>query len=515
MLEREIKLGVAREDLAGIFRLPCVARRLESTPKRRLVRNFYHDTPAFDLRAHGLELRLRRKDGRWLQTVKAPGGSGAGLHQRAELEFPVAGRGLDFGPLLRTDIPAPLRDPDVQRRLERVFETRYWRRSAMLAAAGGGRIEISVDLGEALAGPASLPICEVELELKRGDTAALYELAEELADEIDARLNPHTKPDLGYRLIQGYEPVAVFGEGSNVRAGEPAEEVFARFLGECARHAFANEEAILAATGIEGVHQMRVGLRRLRACLSLFRPLVPGRCVGPAREAIGPLLDALGPARDWDVFIRDRIDRFAETSRGARRFRGLRRLAAARRETVYGELRTLLRSREHHRTRLRLLSWIARSGWRADLSAKKLKVLREPAGDFVRDALRRSRDKALGKGRKFRRLAIEELHRLRIAVKRHRYPVEFFAGSFPGGRTDNYAANLKLLQTELGRVNDVSVAAGLLEELAPQPGMNAAVEELIALAEDDRVTSFTRLPGLWREFRSQKVFWKKPFSAKP
>ncbi len=305
------------------------------------------------------------------------------------------------------------------------------------------------------------------------------------------------------------KPAAVFEQSRRVFRGEPAEEVFARFLSECARHAFANERAILETEDIEGVHQMRVGLRRLRACLSLFKPLVPAKAVAPAAGSIAPLLRKLSPARDWDVFLRDRFDRFAGEPRSDNALPELRELAALRREESYAALRRRLAGGDHRRDAQELLEWIARRGWRDAMSSKRLRELERPIDDFVQGALQRTRRKALDRGKKFQELSLKELHRLRILVKKHRYPVDFFAGAFPGGRGRNYGVALKTLQTELGRVNDVAVARDLCEELDAPPGIQSAIAALMARAEKDRQESFAKLPDCWGAFRKQKAFWKQ------
>ncbi len=309
------------------------------------------------------------------------------------------------------------------------------------------------------------------------------------------------------------KPAVVFERNRRATRGESAEDVLEGFLSECARHAFANERAILESDEIEGVHQMRVGLRRFRACLSLFKPLVPAKAVASCGGSIAPLLKRLGPARDWDVFIRDRIDRFAGKPGIEPQFLELRPLAAIRREEAYAALRGHLAGREHRRASQELLSWIVRRGWRDALSAKQLREMQRPIDDFVKEALQRTRRKALDKGRRFHELSPTELHRLRIVVKKHRYPVDFFAGSFPGASGRDYGAALKSLQTELGRVNDVTVARDLCDELDAPSGLQPGIATLMARAEKDRQRSFDKLPDCWSAFRKQKAFWKRKLAA--
>jgi CHAD domain-containing protein len=59
------------------------------------------------------------------------------------------------------------------------------------------------------------------------------------------------------------------------------------------------------------------------------------------------------------------------------------------------------------------------------------------------------------------------VHRLRIAGKRCRYGVEFFAPLLRGGATRRYLDHLSTLQDELGRDNDLVVADRLLLQCQP------------------------------------------------
>ena len=71
-------------------------------------------------------------------------------------------------------------------------------------------------------------------------------------------------------------------------------------------------DAALRGKDIEGVHDMRVATRRLRAALELFRDAFPRRRLAPMLEDVKGLADALGAVRDLDVMI----DRLSADRRG-------------------------------------------------------------------------------------------------------------------------------------------------------------------------------------------------------
>lgn len=508
MLESELKLGVAQQDLEKVLKLPCVRGALSSTPRRRLLKNSYYDTPEFDLRKNGVELRVRHAGREWIQTIKVPHGGLIGLHLRIEIDSPVKGDSPDLTALSCTEVPPMVDSPLVSGRIEKLFETRYWRRRAMLELPDGSLIELNVDSGGAHAGEESLPISEIELELKRGGVGALYEMAELIADGIDARVQSLKKPDLGYRILQNHRPEAVFAKPTELQPGQTAEEVFVALLTESLEHAFANEEAILAGSDIEGVHQMRVGLRRFRSCLSVFKRSMRIRPDQSAENFIKPLLNALGPARDWDVFLGEGFARIERAMAGHRELSAIRKIANNLRKRVYDNLRRLLRSREFHRAKLALVSWIARRAWRNSMSPGESKKLTEPTNDYMKRILRRGDRCVRRQGREIQKRSAKELHRLRITVKKQRYSAEFFQSRFPTGRAGDYAAALKNLQDDLGRLNDGATAATLLEEIGKAPGAKRAAAFVRERAAREHSKALKQLPDCWRRFKEQKRFWK-------
>src|SRR5262245_63066701 len=70
-------------------------------------------------------------------------------------------------------------------------------------------IELTVDKGKVEVGRQSAPLCELELGLKRGETAELFKLARVLAEEVPVQLAVKSEAERGYALVAGEEPQAV------------------------------------------------------------------------------------------------------------------------------------------------------------------------------------------------------------------------------------------------------------------------------------------------------------------
>ncbi len=80
-------------------------------------------------------------------------------------------------------------------------------------------------------------------------------------------------------------------------------EAAARSVELRAEELFAHSGGVLDTDDIEGVHDMRVASRRLRAVLELFAPCFPKRELRSALKEVKRLADALGERRDPDVAI--------------------------------------------------------------------------------------------------------------------------------------------------------------------------------------------------------------------
>jgi len=186
------------------------------------------------------------------------------------------------------------------RKLRPVFETDVGRTSFDVKS-GKSRIEVALDRGKVKAGRDSQPISEVELELKEGEVADLARLATRVAGR-GAVLELRSKAERGYALADR-------GVGNHVGASAialsddmTAAEGFRAIGFSCLHHLAANRAAVLKDDP-EGIHQMRVGLRRLRAALSLFKPLIEGPEFEAIKKELKWVTGELGPARDFDVFV--------------------------------------------------------------------------------------------------------------------------------------------------------------------------------------------------------------------
>jgi CHAD domain-containing protein len=86
-------------------------------------------------------------------------------------------------------------------------------------------------------------------------------------------------------------------------ADEPFRTAAGKILWTRFEEMMSFADTALEGKDIEGVHDMRVGSRRLRAALELFRDVFPKSEYRPMLRGLKTLADALGQVRDLDVMI--------------------------------------------------------------------------------------------------------------------------------------------------------------------------------------------------------------------
>jgi CHAD domain-containing protein len=238
-------------------------------------------------------------------------------------------------------------------------------------------------------------------------------------------------------------------------------------LAEILRHNFDDmtqwESKARSWDDIEGVHQMRVTSRRMRAALSSFRSAVPKEVSRYWSEELGWVASQLGRARDLDVFITEGLASVQEKLPlpGSDK---LLALAEQHRAAAYEVVRAMLDSDRYAEMKRDFPLWAEARAWEhADLGEEQHTRLDMDVADYARKRLDRSERRVLEAGTDLNKNDAGQMHRLRIQCKKLRYAAEFFSAISPG--LDVYIGQLKGLQDLLGVLNDVSVMSDLLADL--------------------------------------------------
>jgi CHAD domain-containing protein len=280
-----------------------------------------------------------------------------------------------------------------------------------------------------------------------------------------------------------------------------AGEGFRIIVGNCLQQMQDNGVGVAQGIDPECIHQMRVGIRRLRLALSLAAANVA--VPAALQQELAWLRGELGAARDADVLADGTLLTVIEACPQEAALLPLRQLAA----TIAGRQRlqaaAAVASLRHSRLMLALAGWCQTLRGHGSLDEAMLKALAEPLEKRAPRILMLRHEKLIHSGKRLLHGTPAERHQVRMAAKKVRYATEFFESLLPAKTVKRYVARLAALQDALGGLNDAAVADRLLHEIA------------IAHREHTGSAAFARgylfavtqqaLPGLaqvWERFRS-------------
>ena len=447
-MEFELKLEIP---LNRVQQVEAAMREGKTTRQRLRAR--YFDTVEGALASHGLIVRVRKEGRRWVQTAK---GSTSDLLERLEHNVnltPPAGRAMPVADLtrhtgtpvgdrilqalkLKSDALLPpliaLYDTDVQRLTRRV-------------EVEGSVVEIALDLGRIVSGSHSIALCELEVELKLGQAGHAVQVARDWCARHGLWLSTISKSGKGQRLghASPLGPV-VYATASEFDHRASAVQISVAVLQSCLVQVLGNASEVAGGSkDADHIHQLRVGIRRLRTALGELPALVEG--IDTAWE--GPLVEAfraLGRHRDYSHMVTSLLPQIAAAGGPALQVQhdnkdipdpGVAIRMPAFQDALLGVIGFL------H-------SVVTANGSPNHKVAKKILEAR----------LKKLRTQVVKDGKKF--LALDEIrqHKVRKRLKRLRYLTEFSAPLFAARQTRAFVTSMKPVQNALGHYNDELMA---------------------------------------------------------
>ncbi|TAK84909.1 MAG: CYTH and CHAD domain-containing protein [Aquabacterium sp.] len=490
MQEVELKFQIPQAARKGV--LAAMAPRGQAAPPRTRLQAIYFDTADRQLAAAGIALRLRKEGRRWVQTLKA-GGPNALQRLEHNVEVTVAAglrpgvdparhAGTPAGELLSATLAA------AGQPLQETFATDIWRRTRQVRTRLG-TLEIALDDGWITAAGHKLAVHELEIELVTGQPRAVIAEARRWVQAHGLWLDLRTKAHRGDQLARGLTTPAAHAKLPGFAADLGLAAASRRLHAGLLDAVLMNASALAAGEGQpEHVHQLRVGLRRLRATWSLLEgcPALPDAAT---QDIVVALFRRLGEARDSDVL---------GTLLPVLKAHGGPELSGETGHAAGGpDLAALLAAPEATQLWLSLLDAAL-----DDPGDATLPSLLETAVPRLRDWHRKARRDA----RRFAELDIEERHTLRKRLKRLRYGIDSLGGLLPRKAVRAHLKALRPAQEALGDLNDSAVAQERFAELVTHEPRAWFALGWLAARREEAVARTTALLGAWAD---APKFWKE------
>ena len=497
MIEAEIRFSVPRDHDATVKEhFPDAAE---------FNRAVYFDTPDHRLWKSGVECRIRENGKGRRQTVKKriPGSP---AFAREEHEIPVESLELNASHL-EAVLPPVLRGEAA--RLAPVFSTDV-KRSKRVIERRDDVVEAVHDRGRIAANGKSLEIDDVEHELRRGAPRSLADACLAFLELAPCGLETQGKAARGFRLLTGEPSAPVLAETVRVPPSTAIPEAAAAMMRSAFAQVLANHAALVQTAHPEAVHQMRVGLRRLRSTLSAFGPVLDVSGAAGMLAAAKSLFSRLGDVRDADVFAAETAASFPKDLLDGKLAKVLMEEVARFRERALADAIDLLAGPEFARLTVRWHGWIEDGEWLRDERPVDRLLARRPVGEFAATRLANMHRRLVKRGRRALKGDIDDWHNARIAAKQARYAgaplLQVLDEDGRGAR--RYSKRLARLQNDLGKFNDMcNVAPFLLRvrETVPEHAKADFVEAAAfcsGWSGAEVVRAVSRLGESWKKFEA-------------
>jgi CHAD domain-containing protein len=280
----------------------------------------------------------------------------------------------------------------------------------------------------------------------------------------------------------------------------PPDTVLRQIVAECHADLLKYRAIVLAGRRAIGIHQTRVALRRMRAALGLFRGAVDGPTEGRIVRALSAeakwLAGECAPARDLHVFLTETAEEVPIE---------VKRIATRLARLHYDRARTALSGARYNGFDSQLAAFAQAASTAPSRESGRLE-------DFGRAVLDQRHAKVERRGQHLRSLDRDELHRLRIAIKKLRYAASFLRPAFASEGAKAYIEATVRLQGALGAMNDRAVASRMLEDIAvaarPSEDVELPLRDLAKQAASGDKRRRQKLREAWKQFKEVERFWR-------
>ncbi len=366
-----------------------------------------------------------------------------------------------------------------------------------------------------------------DMRLTTASSAPLYDIARVLTEDCAGLLCLRDHAAQGFERVTAVVARNTAKPLARLRPDHSATHAVKIIAAACLAHVVDHLDRLRVAPlpPPEAIHQVRVGLRRMRSALSLLRSVIQG---GEAlRAEVAWLAGELAEARDVHILRREIIAPVMGAMPGVAELTRLDEALAAVEQRGLKRVRATL----HDPRLLRLLlDWAA---WLAEGEGEHVpEDVPEKVADGVIEAvatpmaepsppdgpsllplairvLSKQRGRVLKRGRHFASLAAESRHEVRIDLKKLRYAGEFFSPLWDSKAARAYGVALAGLQESLGALNDVATAQAILTTVAQEnPASALAAGMVIGWHRKASESLDDEAIAAWKRFAKCPPYWE-------
>jgi inorganic triphosphatase YgiF len=513
--EIEIRFAAPERELRRIAKASTLQGFHIGRAKTQRLKTIYYDTPELSFSKQGFSFRVRENGRGFVQTLKDQS-SGALASERHEYECTIPTADPDLNLIPDSELRERLKHLANGVSMKPVIETEIQRTTRALKNSAGDEIELAVDRGEIrtlINGHAPLAVSELELELKHGEPAALYDVARRLSRKNPLTVHTESKSARGMRALEGEAVCAHKAGRTELPPDCTAEEAFRLTLLHCLRHIARNAPAVAEARLPEGVHQIRVGLRRLRAALSASGGEFRVRDLESLDERAKNLSDIFGSTRELDVFATELLAPVEDSTKKPG-LPQLRLVLEELRRQSWVQAVKLVQSDDFTGFLLDLASAIETRVWRESASQEQLAAFQRPARALASEMLNKRLKQSGKRAKHLASLNVQERHRLRLALKKLRYSAEFFAPLYAAKPVFAFLERLSKLQDLFGALNDAATVETILRRVTEHAGKRSSPELLESAAFVDGwhhsqvEPTWDKARKRWKSFAKTAPFWR-------
>jgi CHAD domain-containing protein len=216
----------------------------------------------------------------------------------------------------------------------------------------------------------------------------------------------------------------------------------------------------------------------LEAALVAFKPIVAPKVLGELKRDLKGSFKIIGQVRDADVLAHGVAATEAPDSL----------LAAARR--TRRRVRKQLLKLDANRLEGGIVRRFRGKGWRRR-SPSTREIRHAPVVGLAASALGSSWSHCLAKGAALGAMSPHARHALRKSLKTFRYLCEHFGGLWPSEQTAPFLEILRVLQDDLGRLNDLAMARA----------------KGLAIVDPQEVKTLQRADAAWKTLAASACWW--------